>query len=579
MVKIGRLFIFQIAFLLFANILDAGQGKKITLQLLDANGEKLDNIGKNIPCVVRLTMQNVSSGKDPQFIPGFQHAKVQKGNTSKSHTITLSGSQQMTTIDYVVVVDKEQEITFGPYTCDGITSNSITCKVVGGSGHVHKDKKSDLVIMKVHVPQKKYFVGQKVLVHIILWHQKNEQFADIGHDQLSCAGCKTGKSFTLNSAGVTERINDIDYVKQEYIVEVYPQSAGMFSIPALQGYYIQNYQASAYSFWLPQPQQKLFYANPVEFKVEALPQAPSGKKVDYIGTLDEISLRISEKTAQVGKAITATLLIQGEGTIETIDFPELQLPEDVKVYPGNSKSRYVNNTFNVQRAFEYILQFTEPGELKLPLQEYTYFDVQKGKYKTITFGEDIAILIEPGLEIVASENTGEHTSEYLHAENSCEDELPLLLIKSNSEQYPEIPYVIFLFLYVCILLMGICPLLYRYCMPHRFAKKIYSMLQVWLFLYSMRKNTVQSIRIGWKKYLEFVSSLLNVPMQISDIYFIELLKVLHVQDQDIQAWKKFYASVLQATYDSSGTDFELVMLQQQSKVWIDRFKGLVWRKI
>ena len=279
MVKNSNVFIFQIMLLFCSSVLFADSAKKITLQLLDANGEGLDKIGKNIPCIVRLTMQNISQAKEPNFIPGFQHAKVQKGNTSRSHMISSGGSEQSTTVEYVVVVDREQEITFGPYSADGVTSNSITCKVVSTSGHVHKDKKADLVMMKMHVPQKKYFVGQKVLVQICLWQQKNEHFTDIGHDQLVCAGCKTGKVFAVQSQGVVERIHDVDYIKQEYIIELYPQSAGTFSIPALQGYYIQNYQAAAYSFWLPQPQQKVFYANPVEFKVEDLPKAPSGKKL------------------------------------------------------------------------------------------------------------------------------------------------------------------------------------------------------------------------------------------------------------------------------------------------------------
>jgi len=198
MVKSSRFFILQLIFLCFLCNIDASQGKKITLQLLDANGESLDTIGKNIPCVIRLTMKNISGGKDPDFISGFQHAKVHKGNTSKSHTISFRGSEQVTTIDYVVVVDREQEITFGPYSCDGVSSNNIKCKVVGASGHVHKDKKSDLVIMKIDVAKKKYVVGQKVLVHIALWHKKNEQFA-VG------TGEKEGKTSRVKTAQNTKR--------------------------------------------------------------------------------------------------------------------------------------------------------------------------------------------------------------------------------------------------------------------------------------------------------------------------------------------------------------------------------------
>ena len=577
MVKNGKLFLFQIALLFCGSFLEAGQGKKITLQLLDANGESLDNIGKSIPCVVRLTMQNISSGKDPNFIPGFQHAKVQKGNTSKSHTISLGGSQQMTTIDYVVVVDKEQDITFGPYTCDGVSSNSITCKVVGSSGHVHKDKKSDLVMMKVHVPQKKYFVGQKVLVHIMLWHQKNEQFTDIGHDQLSCAGCKTGKMFTVNSSGAIEKINDIDYVKQEYIVELYPQSAGTFSIPPLQGYYIQNYQAAAYSFWLPQPQQKVFYANSVEFKVDALPPIPSGKKVDYIGTIDGMVLQVPAKTAQVGKAITAMLWIQGEGNIETVEFPELQLPEDVKVYSGNSKTKYVTNTMNAQRTFEYVLQFTQTGDFEFPLQEYTYFDVQKGKYKTITFGEDIFLAVKPGDKIVESEKGVDQKNPEF--ENSSEDELPLLLVELHSTKYPQVPHILIKFLYILTLLMAIVPLLYRYCMPRKLVKKCYSVLQSWMFLFHIRKNTMPSVRNAWQEYIQSISRVLGIHIQTSDMYAIDFVRALGLREHEIEAWKKFYALVLQATYDSSEKNVKLELLQYQSKVWINKFKRLVWRKL
>ena len=575
MVKRSRFFILQLIFLCFVWSIDASQGKKITLQLLDANGESLDKIGKNIPCVVRLTMQNISSAKDPNFIPGFQHAKVQKGNTSKSHTITMSGSQQMTTIDYVLVVDHEQEITFGPYSCDGVTSNSITCRVVGASGHVHKDKKSDLVMMKVHVPQKKYFVGQKVLVHIMLWHQKHEQFSDIGYDQLSCAGCKTGKSFATSSSGGVEKINDIEYIKQEYIVELYPQSAGTFSIPALQGYYIQNYQASSYSFWLPQPQQKVFYANPVEFKVDALPQVPSGKKVDYVGTLDGMMLQITSKSAQVGKAITATLWMQGDGNLEMIDYPELQLPDDIKVYPGNSKVNYVTNTMNMQRTFEYVLQCTQQGTFDFPVQEYMYFDVQKGKYKSIRFGEDISINVEPGLPGVESQKFEENAS----FEPGAQEELPLVLLESNSVKYSEVPHVVLVVLYWFALVIVFVTLVYKHLLSSRFSKKVYAVLLGLFFVWRMKKNTVHAIRNAWKQYIQSISKLLGVRLQTDDIYAFEVVKILGFSERNIESWKKFYSLVLEASYDSSGKNVDLVMLQNQSKQWIKIYRSLVWRKI
>ena len=575
MVKNGKAFLFQIMLLCLSSFLYADQAKRITLQLLDANGESLDKIGKNIPCIVRLTMQNISHAKEPNFIPGFQHAKVQKGNTSKSHKISLNGSEHITSVEYIVVVDREQEITFGPYSCDGVTSNSITCKVVGTSGHVHKDKKADLVIMKVHVPQKKYVVGQKVLVHIVLLQQKNEQFTDIGHDQLSCAGCKIGKSFVINSAGITEKINDVEYIKQEYIVEVYPQSAGNFSIPPLQGYYIQNYQAAAYSFWLPQPQQKVFHANAVEFKVDALPPMPAGKKVDYVGVLDGIILKVPTESSQVGKAITATLWMQGDGNIETINFPELQLPEQVKVYSGNSKTSYVTNTMNAQRTFEYVLQFTQPGEFEFPIQKFTYFDVQKGKYKTVEFGGNISIVIEPGLQ-----NTElEKVSEQKNIENSSEDELPLLLVESNSMNYSQIPHALMIFLYWIAVIMALVHLLYRYCVSRRFEQKVYSVLQSWIFLFHIQKNTVESIRSAWQKYIESMSTFLNIHVPTNDIYALELVKALGLQEKEIEAWKRFYSLVLQATYDKSGKDFQLVQLQNESKLWIHRFKRLIWHKV
>ena len=575
MVKISNIFLFQIALFLFSSMLYADSAKKITLQLLDANGESLDKIGKNIPCIVRLTMQNISQAKEPNFIPGFQHAKVQKGNTSRSHTITLRGSEQMTTVEYVVVVDREQEITFGPYTTDGVTSNSITCKVVSTSGHVHKDKKADLVMMKVHVPQKKYLVGQKVPVHIVLLQQKNEHFTDIGHDQLACAGCKTGKAFVVNSSGQIEKINDVEYIKQEYIVELYPQSAGAYSIPPLQGYYIQNYQAAAYSFWLPQPQQKVFYANAVEFKVDALPQAPLGKKVDYIGTLDDIVLKVSDESTQVGKAITATLSIQGDGNIETIDFPELQLPEQVKVYSGNSKTGYVQNTMSARRTFEYVLQCTQPGEFDLPIQEFMYFDTQKGKYKTVAFGQDIVISVKPGLNTIEIEKQKEE----IVFENSSEEELPLVSIKPVGEKPVQLPHVFIMLLYWIAFFMAILPLLYAYCMPRRLAKKIYSEFLSLMFVVTMRKNTVQSVRIAWQKYIESIHVLLKIHAPISDIYALELVKTLGFTEKEILEWKNFYSLVLQATYDSSGKDFKLVELQNQSTLWMHCFKRLVWRKL
>jgi|GEM_PF-5965751 len=575
MVKSGNVFLFILLFL--SGIVCANDAKRITLQLLDMNGQTLEKVGKRTPFVVQVAMYNISQAQEPDFIPGFEHCKVQKGTISKSHRMQLGGpSEQIFTIEYLVVVDVEQEIVFGPCVVDGIRSNAILCKVVAGGGHVHQEQKTQPVMMKINVPHRKYVVGQRVPVHITTLQQRDINFSDIGHDPLVCNGCKIGKTFVITPAVATEKIGEIEYIKEEYVVEIYPQNSGHFIIPPLQGYYIQNYKAATYSFWLPQPHQKIFHSNSIEFTVDPLPRHSQGKKIQYIGIIDGMFLKASSTSTQVGKALTISLWVQGNGNLESIDFPELQLPEHIKMYQGTSQAAYIKDTMTAQRTFEYALQFTKPGDFTLPVQEFTYFDPQAYSYKTIQFGENISFQVEPSAmqELVAEKIN----STILVPESiSIEEELGLLSTLPIKKGFPELNHFWIVFLFWCIIAALFLIFVYKNFVQHRFMKKLYVWMQGWNIKIKLHQNNIYAVRLAWRYYLRTIEESIGSPLSGNDLYAYNFLQKLGMPVQELEKWKIFYNHILQATYDNEHKNFSLQEIKIESKKWIKRIQGLLWK--
>jgi len=121
---------------------------------------------------------------------------------------------------------------------------------------------------------------------------------------------------------------------------------------------------------------------PVTVHVKDVPL--EGRPASYSGAVGEFEFRsqLAPTKAKVGDPMTLTLTLEGEGTLDAVATPDLgQLPEVAdrfKIYEATEESE------PKLRRFTYSLRPLKADIGSFPPIAMSYFDVEKGKYVTLT---------------------------------------------------------------------------------------------------------------------------------------------------------------------------------------------------
>ncbi len=121
-----------------------------------------------------------------------------------------------------------------------------------------------------------------------------------------------------------------------------------------------------------------------EFPVTDKPKSFAGAvgKFNYSSSL-------SGKDAKTDNPVTYTIKISGEGNLNLIDAPVIQMPDGFEVYDPKVKENISNTTAGVNgsKQYDYLIIPRQPGNYKIAGQTFSYFDPETGKYTTINTPE------------------------------------------------------------------------------------------------------------------------------------------------------------------------------------------------
>ena len=129
-------------------------------------------------------------------------------------------------------------------------------------------------------------------------------------------------------------------------------------------------------------EQAYAVAKPVSVHVKDVPL--EGRPASYTGAIGEFEFQsqLSPTKAKVGDPMTLTLTLEGEGTLDSVETPDLgQLPEVAdrfKIYEATEESE------PKVRRFTYSLRPLKTDIESFPSIAMAYFDVEKEKYVTLT---------------------------------------------------------------------------------------------------------------------------------------------------------------------------------------------------
>jgi len=124
----------------------------------------------------------------------------------------------------------------------------------------------------------------------------------------------------------------------------------------------------------------------VKINVKELPEA--NKPANYNGAVGSFSFDVTldKEQTKANDPITVKTTISGKGNIKLISKPEVEFPPNFEVYDPKIAEKISSKGSEIKgsKTFEYLAIPRLPGEYKLPGISFSYFDIDKKKYITLT---------------------------------------------------------------------------------------------------------------------------------------------------------------------------------------------------
>jgi len=120
--------------------------------------------------------------------------------------------------------------------------------------------------------------------------------------------------------------------------------------------------------------------------IDVLPLPEEGKPETFHGAVGDFSLNtdIDKTTAKTNEPVTLKLTISGQGNMELLEVPKLNLPSGFEQYePKTSDQISKQNVISGKKIFEYLLIPRVVGNREIPPVEFSYFNPGKKKYFTL----------------------------------------------------------------------------------------------------------------------------------------------------------------------------------------------------
>ena len=179
------------------------------------------------------------------------------------------------------------------------------------------------------------------------------------------------KAESKNKSGY-KLINGENYFTFEVTTPLYPIREGTVTIDPSKVtiQYLNSYMESK------------FETEKVSVKVLPLPEF--GKPEFFSGSVGryEIFASVSKKNLKVNEPLLLTVTIKGNGNINTISEPRINLANDIKKYSTTIKTK--NSDFISSKEFQCVLIPLMDGEKIIPAIKFSYFDPDVKEYKEIS---------------------------------------------------------------------------------------------------------------------------------------------------------------------------------------------------
>ena len=351
------------------------------------------------------------SGKVSDFAPpAFEGFEVLAGPVSSTSTSiqSINGKTSTTrtqSYTYTVRLTQEGKVTVGPasvkigketYSTESRTVEAVKGQVPSGSGGSAAAAGEDLML-RLSVSKSRAVVGEPIIVTMKLYVQSSaiSGFEDVRFP--------TFDGFWSQEIDAPQ---NIQFSRENYGGQVYnaallrrymllPQQTGRLSIDPAELVCLLQVRSEPTGprsifddfFDSYQTIRKRVSSDPVTIEVSAL---PAGAPASFAGGVGSFRLAAGFDADSVAahEATSLKVVISGTGNINLVETPKVSLPSDFESYDVRKTENISTGASGASGTvtFEYPFIPRAPGVFDIAPVEFTYYDIEAGRYRTLSSG-------------------------------------------------------------------------------------------------------------------------------------------------------------------------------------------------
>lgn len=135
---------------------------------------------------------------------------------------------------------------------------------------------------------------------------------------------------------------------------------------------------------------------------------PAGAPASFGGGVGEFSMKVmlSRDSLKAHEAGSFIVEISGNGNLNLIETPKVELPADFEKYDVKTSNNYANGANGMlgKKVFEFPFIPRSEGIFEIPSVEYSYYSISSGKYVTLK-SQPLSLKVLPGDNIPQSSGT------------------------------------------------------------------------------------------------------------------------------------------------------------------------------
>jgi len=550
----------------------AGMQGQISLDARTMQGEKLHKAGVGQPFNLEVTIEGAGNG---DFSTPEIASPLGPLHRTGFKMVSVNGASRVT-YTFTARVDKPGTYTFGPAR---VKSGSAVFEsepieiVVSEQAVAHKQpqqrshQKNDdeLALARLFLSSNKAVVGEKIYATLrfyrldpsIEFHAvvEPEQEKDQGYLIKNRQDARVGR----------EKVNGIeaDYIQWQW--EIYPNKTGEIVVPAYRiDYSMRPERYDFFSTLFGARVAKTIYSNAATLAVDPLP--PHKGRVDGIGHCDKIYATLEPAVMHEGEGATLTITLEGDVDVE--QFPLQRIPDALKVY--ESKKYSVGN----KQSFEYIVQAKKAGEIEIPSQSFTYFDVEEHTYSQLrTNALPVTILKSENKQTANDEDLViPHEQEHVNDESTE--------IKGITRYFHGMPghtTHIPLWLFIVLVLLPLLLILWRWMVKNSaLIDTFFPRLRRWRSIRTARANLARAQAKNdyaqlYSLFIPLFAALLKQEPSAVTGAAIEHWFEQHATREELIEWEHFFIALNQARFFTAASSSDSLLFDEAEK-WISFFK-------